>query len=153
MKKIILFTSLFLSINLFSNELQWVDEQIKAIKPPRIGITHNKINATKSPFIFLTNKKKDEVIQKTLTSSVKTTRITTNTTRKVVQKRSPKGFRLDAIINHSALINGKWYKRNAKVGKYRLSLVNISNVVLTYKNKEVLLSMLTKNKKLKFKRN
>ena len=62
-------------------------------------------------------------------------------------------FFLDAIINKSALINGKWYKLNAKVGKYTLSSVDKMSVILSYKGRQLLLSTATHNKKLKFKNN
>lgn len=141
-----------ISVNLFSNELQWVNEQINAIKPPRNGVSSNIINNTKSPFVFLSDEEKVLTVKKTLKRSPKITK-RKSTYRKKTVKRKSNGLQLDAIINNSVLINGKWYKRNSKVGKYRVSVVNRNNVILTYKKNELVLSMANKNKKLKFKRN
>ncbi|MBL4730733.1 MAG: hypothetical protein JKY28_05145 [Sulfurimonas sp.] len=149
MKAFSIFFISLLHISLMANELQWVDEQIQAIKPSRNGISTAKINAIKSPFIFLnkTSEKSDKAVKKektTLKASAKPTN--------VVKKQS-KSLVLDAIINKSALINGKWYKLNEKIGKYTLSLVNTKEVILSYKKKKLLLSTAKKNKSLKFKSN
>ena len=148
-----LFTLLFflLSINLLANELQWVDEQIQAIKPPRNAISAAKINAVKNPFIFLNKEVKKTNSKVTAVKKLRTTNSKSVKSNKV--SKTTRSYSLDAIINKSALINGKWYKVNNKVGKYMLSRVNTSSVILSYKKKELLLSTRSKTKKLKFKNN
>ncbi|MDQ7061589.1 MAG: hypothetical protein Q9M43_10850 [Sulfurimonas sp.] len=140
-------------MSLTANELQWVDEQIQAIKPSRTGISKAKINAIKSPFIYL-NKTKSNVSTKSISSrsSSKRTASSSTNTKNIVKKQS-KVLKLDAIINHSALINGKWYTLNDKVGKYTLSSVNGKNIILSYKKKKLYLSTMSKAKSLKFKSN
>ena len=152
MKNLLLAVALIISLSLSANELQWVDEQIQAIKPPRSGISKSKVNSIKDPFIFLKKEKK--------VKEGKTARNTTNNTKKVVSATSKNSiskkvtsFSLDAIINKSALINGKWYKINTKVGKYTLSSVDKTSVILSYEKKQLLLSTATQNKKLKFNNN
>ena len=153
MKNLLIILSLLLSVNLFADELKWVDEQIQAIKPPRSGISKSKINAVKDPFIFL-KKNKDKSGKSTVaaksTNTLKKRSTLTNTNK--VSKKS-KSLSLDAIINKSALINGKWYKLGEMVGKYTLSSIERTTVILKYKSKDLFLSTNSPNKNLKFKYN
>ena len=118
--------------------MQWVDEQIQAIKPPRNAISAAKINAVKNPFIFLNKEVKKTNSKVTAVKKLRTTNSKSVKSNKV--SNTTRSYSLDAIINKSALINGKWYKVNNKVGKYMLSRVNTSSVILSYKKKELLLS-------------
>ncbi len=141
---------LLLSLNIFANELQWVDEQIEAIKPPRDGIRSSRINAVKTPFISLTkDEDKKDNAQKKVNKNPSSIALTN--TKKVIQKS--RALSLKAIINSSALINGKWYKLYDKVGKYTLTKVDRTGITLSYKKKKLILSTNTKNKNLKFKNN
>lgn len=158
MKNLLITLLLLLSVDLLANELEWVDKQIQAIKPPRSAISSAKINAVKDPFIFLNKEtKKDKAklatnVKKTSTNRYRSKSSSSKATTNKIS-RNTRSYTLDAIINKSALINGKWYKINTKVGKYTLSSVNVTNVTLKYKNKELLLSTRSKAKKLKFKNN
>ena len=145
-----LFIPLILSLSLFANELQWVDKQIQAIKPPREGISKTKINATKSPFIVL-KKIPKEKLSSTQNSS-KTSKLTKNIKASKTRKKS-KILLLDTIINKSARINGKWYKSNEKIGKYTITNIESRTVTLSYKKKILILSTMSKNKNLNFKSN
>ena len=151
MKNLFILLFFLLSISLTANELQWVDEQIQAIKPPRNAISKAKIDAVKDPFIFLkkTSKKKGSKLagKKKGTYTMKK-----NSGSKILAKKAP-SLSLDAIINKSALINGKWYKINSKIGKYTLSSVNTTSVVLSYRKKEIRLSTRSGTNKLKFRNN
>ena len=152
MKTLITITLLLLSINLLANELKWVDEQIEAIKPPRSGISKEKINTVKSPFIFLSNKNKKTKAASSSKKRVSKTYSSSKTRKNKIYNRS-KRFVVSAIINQSALINKKWYNLNDKVGKYTLSSISRTSVTLSYKKQELLLSTNTKNSNLKFKNN
>ena len=154
MKNILLILSLFIATCTIANELKWVDEQIQAIKPPRSGISKSQIDMIQNPFIFLKKELKEKPAKKALTSkrsTISKQSISKSTSNQV--SRQTTSFTLSAIINKSALINGKWYKLESKVGKYTLSSINTGSVILTYKNKELLLSTRSKTKKLKFKNN
>ncbi|MDF1874586.1 hypothetical protein JHD48_02430 [Sulfurimonas sp. SAG-AH-194-I05] len=140
----ILLTSL-----LIANELSWVNEQIKAIKPSREGISKENISEVISPFTFLKKEKKQ--ISKNFNSQ-KATRNRTSKKRAKKYNTTKKTFKLQAIINTSALINGKWYKRYSKVGKYKLTEVNRKNVILQYKKTKITLSIHTSNKKINITR-
>lgn len=136
---------LFSILSLTANELKWVDTQIDAIKPSRTGVSKASINRTKNPFIFI---REEKDISKKIVKINSNISVTPN----VIKKHSKKMI-LDVIINTSALINGKWYKHNEKVGKYTLNVIDQKSVLLTYKRKKMLLSIASKNKNLKFKLN
>ena len=149
MKTLLTLTLLVLSINLVANELKWVDNQIQAIKPPRSGISKVKINTVKSPFIFL-NKKEDKSKARSNSKRRVASTSSSKTRKKKTYKRS-KRLVVTAIINNSALINKKWYKLNDKVGKYTLTSISRTEVILSYKKRRLLLSTNTLNPNLKFK--
>ena len=151
MKNLFIVLLFILSLNVTANELQWVDEQIQAIKPPRVGVLASKIDATKNPFIGIKEQISTKKKQKRRTSTKKRTSSSTKTANKITKVSHL--FSLDAIINKTALINGKWYKLNSKVGKYTLNEINKTTVFLSYKGKKLLLSTQTKNKTLKFRNN
>ena len=142
---------LFSSIVLIANELKWVDEQIEAIKPPRDGISSSKINMVGDPFVFL-KKNKDKTKKSKLASKSKRSLNKSSSNSNKVAKKS-RVLVLDAIINNSALINGKWYNLKDRVGKYTLSSVDRTDIILSYKKKKLLLTTNSKNKNLKFKNN
>ncbi|MEO1937834.1 MAG: hypothetical protein ABGW85_04270 [Sulfurimonas sp.] len=127
-----------------NNELTWVDEQIEAIKPPRVGLSPKEINQLKDPFILLVEKKEDK---KTVAKKEKK-HSRYNYTKKV-HKRSYH-FSLEAIMNKSALINGKWYKEGTYIYGYKITNVDRNKVILTKGSKKITLSTISKKKNLKF---
>ena len=143
---------ILLSLNLIANELQWVDEQIEAIKPPREGVSQAKVSAVEDPFIFFNKKVKSK---KTVSRAKKYIKYKKSTVSSSTKKNADiaRLFSLDAIINESALINGKWYQLNAKIGKYALSNISKTTVTLSYKSNNVVLSTQSRKKNLKFKNN
>jgi len=147
MKALYIILLLIISFNLSANELQWVDEQINAIKPPRTGVNKSKINTTKDPFIFL---KEDETKNEENTSTLTPTTINTKvllSKKRTIKKRA--SIDLMAIFNKSALINNKWYKLGDKIDKYTISEIKQTTVVLKGKHTELLLSTQSKIKNLK----
>ncbi len=145
--------ALFLATILSSNELSWVDTQVEAIKPPRKGMSNSNIANIKSPFIFLRkNKKKGAESKSKSANYVASSKITTsssNSSKIVSPKAGP--LILSAVINNSALINGKWYKINDKVLNYKLSSVNRTSVILTKGERKIVLSTSDTKRNLKFK--
>lgn len=146
MKNLYFVLLLFLATQLFSNELAWVDEQIEAIKPERVGISNSEISKIKSPFIFL--EKSDE---STVKKNTKGVTLPYAKYKIVTKRKSSIYFRLEAILNKSAMINGKWYKEGKYVYGYKLSKVNRTSVVLIRKNKKIRLSTASRNRHIKFK--
>ena len=151
MKNLFKITLFLLSLNLVANELEWVDQQINAIKPPRAGISQSKINLSENPFIFL-DKKGKKSLKKRSVSKRKYVKKNKYVTSAASEEKAP-SLSLDAIINKSALIDGKWYKVNTKVGKYLITNINKANVTLSYKQRNYSLSTRSKNRKLKFRNN
>jgi len=134
------------SIN--ANELSWVDEQVKAIKPARSGIDNSMINEIKDPFVFL--KKNGYIAVKKKKISKKTVK-KTKITKKPIKKYRAK-LMLEMIVNSSALINGNWYKVGDKVKGYTLTGVDKDYITLLIDGKKSVLSMISKKSTLKFKR-
>jgi len=160
MKNITITLSLLISTGVFANELAWVDEQVEAIKPSRIGLQNSDLLRIKSPFIFLEKNMSDEKKAKieeakkarleatpaNLTSVVSNS---TNSTTTAV-KRTSQSFTLHAILNNSVLINDKWYRLGESVGRYKIQKISQASVLLTKGKKKLLLTTKTKNKKIKF---
>ncbi len=152
MKTLLIVTFLFLAQSLSSSELAWVDEQVNAIKPPRTGIKSSTIARLQDPFIFLKKKtsKKSKTKSKTKSRRRLSNKILTSNT-KLSANYLKRTLTLDAVINHSALISGKWYKINDKINGYTLIKVNITSVVFANNNKKFILSTNSRNTNLKFK--
>ena len=143
--KTLYITLLFLlAQHLYSNELTWVDEQVEAIKPPRIGISEKEIDKIKDPFIFLV--KEEDKVEKSTKKSLKKAHKRVH----FVKKHYSKKLHLEAILNKSALINQRWYKEGQWVYGYKLVKVNRTSVVLQKQNKKLLLSTVSRSKNLKF---
>lgn len=117
----------------------WVDGQVAAIKPPRKGVSSEKIDHIKDPFIITykksVGKKKSIRNKKSGTSK---------------QKRSLRGLRLQAIMNGTALINGKWFKSKEMVRGYKIEKISSDSVLLRRgKEKTTRLSLATNDPKIK----
>lgn len=139
----LIFSLLLFTFNLHADELKWVDEQIEAIKPPREGVDDANITALKDPFIFLHKKLED--------SSVASTSLNSNSIQSSgAKQKTYSSFYVTAIMNKSAMINGKWYKIDDKVGSYTMTDVGKTTVTLSKNGKKIVLSTTTKNSNLKF---
>jgi len=145
MKTLYIVLLLVLTNQLFADELSWVDEQVKAIKPPRVGISNKKIAQLKDPFIFLIKQDEEKT---TKNSSIKKKRVVKHA--HYVKKHYSKRLHLDAVINKSAMINRRWYKEGQRVNGYKLVKVQRTSVVLKKQNKKLLLTTVSKSKNLKF---
>ncbi len=152
MKTIFILIMLLLTINLSSNELAWVDEQVEAIKPPRNGMKSRELSIIKDPFIFLsknrTNASKKKSTKRSSTPSRAKTAVSSNG-KKIVKKKKG-SLRLTTVINTSAMINGKWYRLGDTISGYKVSKIDSTSVLLTKKSKKLLLSTNSKNKNLNF---
>ena len=69
----------------------------------------------------------------------------------VTDKEPAKTLSVDAIINKSALINGKWYVQEDVIQGYTIKQVHKTSIVLSKNNKDLVLSTNSKNLNLKFK--
>jgi len=121
-------TFLYSTTNLrLGNDTKEYDNIFKKIGEIRVGIDTKDINKIKNPFIII-NKNIDN-----------------NET-----KKQRKIYKLNAIFNHKAMINGKWYKKYSKIGVYKLIKVKTSSVLLRSADKTKEL-FIRKNNGSKFK--
>lgn len=153
---LILLTSLSLSI--CANELSWVDEQVNAIKPNRSGVSNTNISKLTSPFVYLkknlpegtklskkTDRTKDVKSKKTRNPNIY------SSNKRSSIRISNSNYKLNAIINSAALINGKWYKLGDRLHGYKIVKISKTSVTLSRNNKKTVLSTNTSAKKLNFK--
>jgi hypothetical protein len=136
MKTILLTVICLTGILMADANTEWVDEQIEAIKPPRQGVSHSAIDQISNPFLYLSAPKK---------KAVKTVR---RAPRKAVGTKTVH-LQLLAVMNNSALINGKWYKLNEKIAGYTLAKVDADSVLLTKRNAKRMLFISSENKNIK----
>ncbi|MDH4943548.1 hypothetical protein [Sulfurimonas sp. C5] len=158
-------TSLFVSTGLIAatvsttsnskaSELSWVDEQVAAIKPARVGAKNSYLVSAKDPFIFIIKEddKKKGAMPRSYRAPSKIKVSSTTKSAKDTEKKKGK-LSLEAIINKSALIDGKWYKEGQNVYSYKLEKVDNKMVVLKRGQTTIVLSTKTKHKSLKFNNN
>ena len=152
MKKSLLTLSL-LTIVIAANELQWVEEQVKAIKPKRDGISNTELTSLHNPFIFLEKnkiiteddkKKKDDGVRSIVPSIVPTV------DTKSIAIKEQKELVVYAIINQSALIGTQWYKIGDTIRDYKVKNMGFKSVTLVKKNKELVLTTHVSNSNIKF---
>lgn len=117
-------------------ELTWVDEQVQAIIPARVGIPEGFINSLRDPM-----KMKKSVV-KTLPGSKLLAPPKLGSVLQPPVVEEP--LRLLAIMNKSVLINGKWYKVGENVRNFILSEIKPNSVLLTGKKDQRLILFLTK---------
>lgn len=136
----LILSSIILTSTLFgsANHLAWVDEQVKAIKPPRIGVSDSKINRLSNPFTFV------KVAPKK--GSVASTNPTVTSTGK--PKVVAKPLVLKSVMNKSALIDSSWYRVNDNVRGYTLKEVTASSVLLVNGKKRKKLFVTQENSKI-----
>lgn len=106
-------TILYSTANLeLGNDTKKYDSIFEKIGKTRVGVDENDINKIKNPFIVIEKNVDKNGIKK----------------RRII-------YKLNAIFNHKAKINGKWYKKYSKVGIYKLIKVKTNSVLLRSANK------------------
>jgi hypothetical protein len=130
---------LFVSSSVLADDFTWIKQQIQQIKPPRHGVANSEIDLLKDPFIFLKKNKIKKDKKNTKTSSLAQE-------EKKKQVIIEPTFKLKAIINKTALINGRWYNLGDNVHGYKLVKITATDVVLKKRSKRKHLTILTKNK-------
>lgn len=122
-------------------ELLWVDEQIKAIIPSRVGVPDGFINSLLDPMKYLSPVRLTNNNGSALLAPPK---LGGMSLLPVIPKVIEEPLRLQALMNKAALINGKWYKINDAVRNYCLAEVKQSSVLLSGKKGQPLLLFLSK---------
>lgn len=120
-------------------ELHWVDEQIKAIIPPRVGVADGYINSLIDPIKHIAPVHLPGISGSGLLAPPKLGSMS------LLPKVVEEPLRLQALMNKSALINGKWYKSNDTVRGYTLSEIKQNSVLLIGKKSQPLILFLSKS--------
>ncbi len=122
-----------------ATDLTWVDAQIQAIKPPRVGIQPNYIDLLKDPIRLIPSSviAIEGVIQPQISSD------------NIDRTSHFKPLMLEAIMNQNAYISGAWYRIDDKVQNSILTSIEEDHVVLTEKNKKIRLFVNPENDKIK----
>jgi len=123
MKTLLLILTLTTGLLYANANTDWVDGQIKAIKPPRSGVAHAAIDSVKNPFVFEYAKTQSSKGNGAKTAPMSVAKPTDTAT-------ATKALKLAAVINNSALINGEWYQLKDKVQGYSLEKVETDSVLL-----------------------
>lgn len=120
-------------------ELVWVDEQILAILPTRIGIPDGYINSLRDPMKM---KKALPTLKSgsNLLAPPKLGSMGILAQPKVIEEP----LRLLAIMNKSVLISGKWYKVGQSIRNFTLAEIKSNSVLLTGKKDQKLILFLHK---------
>ncbi len=127
---------------LFANsDLKWVDDQIEAIKPNRVGIDSSYVDALKDPVVVKTVDQPD--------SKTASGKSAPSYAGKSARKLELRPLTLEAVFNDAAYINGHWYKLNEKVRGLNLSYINDDYIILSGKKKKTRLFVNNKNSKIK----
>jgi len=160
MKNISKVIVLLLSLNLSANDISWVDHQIDAIWPTRKGLDLKSLKFLKDPMIFLhkitkVSKSKIPLKEKALVGTTTNNSVTNSSSAIVpaamfVKKVFKYSFVLEAIINKSVLVNGRWYKIGDKIKGYQLRTVTQNTAVLKRGRKTMTLTTVTKHNTLQF---
>lgn len=120
-------------------ELAWVDEQIQAILPSRIGVPDGFINSLRDP-MKLKKAAPIATASNKLLAPPKLGATLIPSPPKIIEEP----LRLLAIMNKSVLINGKWYKVGQPVRNFTLSEIRNSSVLLSGPKNQNLILFLTK---------
>jgi len=133
MKKITLLT-LLLSTALFSVSLSptEITNMISKIKEERVGIPLSKLEGTLNPFLLNVKVKAPKKEHK------KEAKVTVAVNIDYV---------LNAVLNHAAFINKKWYKTGDKLGNYKVGYISRNSVRLKSGSDNKVLKLEKKKKK------
>ncbi len=112
-----------------------IDKLIEKVKVQREGLEQKEIQKLKNPFI-------DE---KKLTKIIKIEK-KKRAFKKIHHK---KVYRLYAIFDDRAKINGRWYRKGSRVGSYKLIAIEGKRVLLKRGKRTLTLFLHTKSKKIK----
>lgn len=127
---IILSFSLLISGSLSSTEIL---NMVSKIKEERVGISLAKLEGTANPFI-IKKKEKKKIAEK------KEENLTIYAPVEIV-------YKVDAILNHAAFINKKWYRTGDTLNNYKIGYVSKYSVTLENENGNKVLKLERRKKK------
>ena len=134
MKKILILITfgftLLISGSLSSTEIL---NMVSKIKEERVGISLGKLEGTANPFLVRKKKKKEVKKDENLT-------LYTAPSVEIV-------YRLEAILNHAAFINKKWYRSGDTLDNYKVGYVSRHAVTLKSESGNRVLKLEKRKKK------
>ncbi|MDD5211151.1 MAG: hypothetical protein PHV62_01940 [Sulfuricurvum sp.] len=131
-------------------ELAWVDEQIRAILPARIGVADGYINSLNDPIKYESTKPVLGANGIKLLPPPKLGGMPMLPGMPIVAKVVVEPLRLEGLMNKSALINGKWYHLNDAVRSYTLAEIKPSSILLSgAKGQQLILFISKQNPNIK----
>ncbi len=137
-KLLIITLPLFVYAQTPQPDLQWVDKEVAAIKPPRKGMNPSSVDRIRDPFAAQL-----ALYQPPVTEGK-------NVVKNPAAHVQTGSLLLQAVFNgKSAMIDGKWYKVDQKVYGYTVSKIDHNSVLLRKKKKKLKLTLITKNDKIK----
>jgi hypothetical protein len=129
-------------------ELAWVDEQIKAILPSRIGVADGYINSLIDPIKYKSTPKTSTSLN--LLAPPKLGNMPMLPNMPIVAKVVEEPLRLQGLMNKSAMISGKWYHINDAVRNYTLAEIKPSSILLSgAKGQQLILFISKQNTNIK----
>jgi len=123
-----------LSSYLFSASISHdeITQMIEKIKEERKGIALGRLEGTKNPFIIKSKASKN--VEKPKEKGIPQ------------PQKVEENYTLDAILNHAAFINKKWYKKGDNVGDYQVVYIGKISVNLESDGISKTLSLPSKKK-------
>ena len=129
-------------------ELAWVDEQIQAILPARIGVSDAFINSLIDPIKYTVPVRVPSALPPLLhapkTTFLAPPKLGNLPSLPIIPKIVEEPLRLQALMNKSALVNGKWYKINDTVRAYTVVEIKPNSVLLQGSKGQPLILFLNK---------
>lgn len=125
-------------------ELLWVDEQIRAILPARIGVTDGYINSLNDPIKYASSNPGVGANGIKLLPPPSLGSMPTLLGMPIVAKVVIEPLRLQGLMNKSALINGKWYHLNDAVRSYVLAEIKPNSILLSAAKGQQLILFISK---------
>lgn len=131
-------------------ELAWVDEQIQAILPSRIGVADGFVNSLNDPMKYLSQVPEAGGSSIKLLAPPKLGGMPMLPSMPIVPKIVEEPLRLQGLMNKSALINGKWYRINEAVRSYTLAEIKPNSILLSgAKGQKLILFISKQNNNIK----
>ncbi len=133
-------------------ELAWVDEQIQAILPARVGVSDGYINSLIDPIKYTVPPRAQSSIGSKLLAPPRLGGMPMLPGMPIVPKIVEEPLRLQGLMNKSALINGKWYHVNDAVRSYTLTEIKPASILLSgAKGQQLILFISKQNNNIKIK--
>ncbi|MDO9207490.1 MAG: hypothetical protein Q8R86_09955 [Sulfuricurvum sp.] len=125
-------------------ELAWVDEQIQAILPARVGVSDGFINSLIDPIKYIHPVRIPSTLSSPMMNLLAPPKLGNLPVMPTLPKIVEEPLRLQALMNKSALVNGKWYKINDSIRTYTVAEIKPSSILLSGKKGQPLILFLNK---------